>query len=204
MIKIPKIFHRVWIGKNPIPQLFEEFWQGWIDKHPDWQFLTWTDDNIYDLPLQIIDGNILNRVNSVMSKASDVFRYNILHTYGGIYLDCDFECIKNIEPLIDDINNFAAWQHSGVINNAIMGMEKGSQLSINLLTGVAKSLAQYPHDMLRAIGPFYFTRIAQDFPDIMIFDAKYFYPYLWVEPYLGKDAYPEAYAVHHWAGAPFK
>ena len=27
---------------------------------------------------------------------SDILRYEILHTYGGVYIDTDYECVRNI------------------------------------------------------------------------------------------------------------
>jgi mannosyltransferase OCH1-like enzyme len=31
---------------------------------------------------------------------SDILRYEVLHKLGGVYVDFDFLCLKNIEPLL--------------------------------------------------------------------------------------------------------
>jgi hypothetical protein len=44
---IPKIFHWVWVGGGgPIPAKFADFMQSWRDRHPEWQFVVWTDELI--------------------------------------------------------------------------------------------------------------------------------------------------------------
>ena len=199
---IPKIFHRVWIGQAPIPQEFEEYWQGWQDNHPDWQFLTW--NYPMTMPLSILDRSLLERVYQVFPKSSDLVRYEVLHQFGGVYLDCDFECYKNIEPLIGDALNFAAYQQEGVVNNAIMGAVPGSELFAQILRGAEASFQRHSPDMLHAVGPYYFSEMVMEHPDMTIIDTKYLYPYLWVEEFQGRESYPEAYAVHHWAGTPWK
>ena len=32
---------------------------------------------------------------------ADFGRYMVLHRFGGVYVDLDYECLKNIEPLLD-------------------------------------------------------------------------------------------------------
>ena len=41
--KIPKIVHHIWLGKK-FPKKYEKLRQTWIDKHPDWLFVFWTDN----------------------------------------------------------------------------------------------------------------------------------------------------------------
>lgn len=51
-ILIPKTFHRIWFGKKTMPDIFVEYGKTWLDKHPDWKMVLWTDDNIHDITLQ--------------------------------------------------------------------------------------------------------------------------------------------------------
>lgn len=49
-----------------------------------------------------------------------------------------------------------------------------------------------------ANGPYFFTLLLEQEPDVTIFGAELFYPYLWNELERRDEAFPDAYAVHHW------
>jgi inositol phosphorylceramide mannosyltransferase catalytic subunit len=50
---------------------------------------------------------------------SDIARYEILLQVGGVYIDTDFECLRNVEPLIDGIECFAAQERDAVFENGL-------------------------------------------------------------------------------------
>lgn len=69
-----------------------------------------------------------NTPNKHMKKknyafVSDVARFDVLNTYGGIYLDTDVELIKPIERLLNN-NLFMGYDQKGLIaTGLIMGSE---------------------------------------------------------------------------------
>lgn len=120
--KIPKIIHHIWLGSR-LPEYAAEFRQTWIQHHPDWIFIYWTDQpsTFYgDVILKTFDelinylkqpnhsNFIVMNVNKVKLKnkqiykekarnygeKSDILRYEILNEIGGLYVDTDFKCLQ--------------------------------------------------------------------------------------------------------------
>jgi hypothetical protein len=50
-----------------------------------------------------------------------------------------------------------------------------------------------------ANGPYFLSLLLEQEPGFAIFGAKLFYPYLWDEPERRHEAFPDAYAIHHWS-----
>ena len=65
--------------------------QSWIKYHPGWQYILWTDEEIEKLNL--VNKPLYRACKSYGAK-SDIARYEILYRYGGLYVDCDFECLQ--------------------------------------------------------------------------------------------------------------
>lgn len=97
---ICKIIHQTCKDNKP-PKKYQKFIDSWKDKHPDYEYKLWTDednDNLVrtDFPefyeMYKGFGHFMMRV--------DFARYCILYKYGGLYVDLDFECIKPIDMLL--------------------------------------------------------------------------------------------------------
>jgi len=75
--------------------------QTWKNNFPDWEYKFWTDQDIEDIVKNDYPSlyQIYKRYNYHIKRV-DLARYCILHKYGGIYADLDYECIKNFEHLI--------------------------------------------------------------------------------------------------------
>lgn len=122
---IPKIIHYCWFGKGELPPLAQKCIESWKKFMPDYEIKRWDEDN-YDI-----------RKNQYISQAydarkyafvSDYARFDILHSYGGIYLDTDVEVIKDLTPLIEQGAYVGLEQLSGI--NSGLGMAAPSSLEI--------------------------------------------------------------------------
>lgn len=207
---IPKIFHRAWVGSRPIPQAFEDYWRGWQDNHPDWDFTTWTDESLESFGL--VNKAQYDSAYEAAGK-TDIAMHEILRKFGGVWLCCDMECFRNIEPLIEDVDGFCGRQTTNELLGAIMGIVPNHPLSDRLVQGIPDSVRQYRGiDLCSVAGPLYLTRTLEEFfdmpadkivnvADFRVLDNKIVYPFLWTEAYAGREAYPEAYCCHHWAGS---
>lgn len=94
---IPKVFHRVWLGGKPMPAEFVAWGKSWLAHHPGWVMKLWTEKN-----LAVFKNRDLLAKCSCLGQQSDIVRYESLLYEGGVYLDTDMECVRNIEPLIQD------------------------------------------------------------------------------------------------------
>jgi mannosyltransferase OCH1-like enzyme len=96
---IPKQFIRIWLGPKLLPPLFEEWWAGFKTIHPDFDFITLTDDTEIELPPAL--EAIYYSVDTYAGR-SDILRLLALYELGGIYIDTDMMPLKSLEPLLSD------------------------------------------------------------------------------------------------------
>ena len=107
--EINKVMHFVWFNFNKqSPFLFNKlkrYRESCIDKHKGWDIKLWGED---DAEL-IVKKNFPNYYETVYKKYPnkvehvDAFRYILMYIYGGLYLDTDIYCFKNLEPLIENV-----------------------------------------------------------------------------------------------------
>jgi len=100
-MNIPRIIHQTWKSEE-IPPAFKIFQHSWQSNHPLWLHMLWTDEmnrefieSNYPHFLSIYDGYATN------IQRVDAARYFILYHYGGVYVDLDFLCLRNIEPILE-------------------------------------------------------------------------------------------------------
>ncbi|POY71160.1 hypothetical protein BMF94_5470 [Rhodotorula taiwanensis] len=98
--RIPKIIHATW-KTHVLPERWEKVRQGCIDLHPDYEFKLWSDADSrafiaehYPWFLPTFDGY------TYPIQRADVIRYFVLHHFGGIYMDLDIGCRRNLDPLL--------------------------------------------------------------------------------------------------------
>ena len=91
--KDPKKIHQIWIGPKKIPSRYLNWGKSWIKNNPQWEYKLWTNREINQLSM--INSSLYDSTKNIGFK-SDIARYEILYKYGGIYIDTDFECIKEI------------------------------------------------------------------------------------------------------------
>jgi len=101
---IPKIIHQVWSDiYEPLPEFFSHLMETWKEHHPDWKYIFWDDGKMDDFmrefypEYQIQCGTVKYAI-----QKWDLIRYFILHHYGGMYVDVDYECLESFEPLLEN------------------------------------------------------------------------------------------------------
>lgn len=205
MLKIPRIIHRIWLGKNPMPDDFVAWGRSWERHHPDWEFRLWTDDNLP--PLR--NAKLLDTLQSFSGK-SNVIRYEILARFGGVYVDTDFECLRNLEPLLDEVDCFTAFCKDvpfengrfPLANTAIIGCTPGHPFLQDLVANIEANVRSLPPDVdsPTQTGPIFFTSVLHFgcHHAVKVFPPELFYPYAIDERWRRDEAFPDAYAVHHW------
>jgi mannosyltransferase OCH1-like enzyme len=194
---IPKVFHRIWLGTGQMPDEFVQYGETWKKLHPDWAMQLWTDEN---LP-EIINQQEFLQAETTAQK-TDILRYEVIYRYGGVYIDTDFECLRNIEPLLKGVQAFAAVEAPGIVCNAIFGAETRHPLLADVIARLPSSFQRNRYLTISTqTGPTFFTPVVADHPETMLFEAKLFYPYHWREKWRKGQEFPDAYAVHHWTAS---
>jgi mannosyltransferase OCH1-like enzyme len=198
-MKIPKLFHQVWVGGNPFPKKFKKYRKSWINNHPDWEFYLWTEKN---LPDDLLNLDCLELCNTY-SEQSDVLRYSLLYKFGGCYLDVDFRNFKNIEPLINDFELFISTEDYRHLCGGFIG-------SIPQHPVIKRLIDRIPEQLKNTVGNTSDLRIGPSFvtenihpKEIAVLDKIYFYPYLPGQQYERDNIEKKgiAYASHEWAAS---
>jgi inositol phosphorylceramide mannosyltransferase catalytic subunit len=197
---IPKIFHQVWINDTDpkLPEQFAQYRDGWLRLHPDWEYKLWNLQNL-DFPLRRPE--LIEQAPNY-SQLSDLLRFEIIHRYGGIYVDTDFECLRRIEPLLCDVELFFCSEDGETLAAGIFGARPEHDLVLRLIDNLPSKMGSESASI--ETGPRYVTRTLfnEGFPrDLTLFPRKYFYPYNWMELHRANEAFPEAYAVHRYAAS---
>ncbi|MFV0329291.1 MAG: glycosyltransferase family 32 protein [Dysgonomonas sp.] len=104
MKNIPKIIHQIWSDKyKPLPPFCSVLAETWKEKHPDWMYILWN-DKMMDEFVQKEYSQYCDAYNNLTFDIQrwDAIRFFILKKMGGLYIDTDYECLENIEPLIEN------------------------------------------------------------------------------------------------------
>lgn len=179
---IPRVFHRVWLGGKPMPDIFTEWGESWLRHHPDWSMKTWTEKEIAGLK----NVDLLPRC-SCLAQQADIVRYEVLFNEGGIYIDTDFECFRNIDALIEELDFFACYQIREFMSNAIFGGVPGHKILGDLFRETRPS---FKADPWNSMGPSFLTPIVNRYPEARVFERKTFIPYTWAEYYAFHPNWP--------------
>jgi inositol phosphorylceramide mannosyltransferase catalytic subunit len=189
--EIPRVFHQIWLGSDPLPRDYAAYQKTWTRRHPGWELRLWTED---DLPGDLERKEIYELLRRPAER-SDMLRLELLHRHGGVYLDADFECRRSLEPLLEGVTFFCAYIDPGRVNNALIGSVAGHPLLERGIRELRPRTTFGPVDK-EGTGPLFFNGLVSGQPGVTIFAEELFYPRTPAET-------EGAYAVHH-AGRSWK
>jgi mannosyltransferase OCH1-like enzyme len=191
----PLRFHRIFLD-DPIPEEFEGYWSRFKELNPNAEFFTWNDSG--DL------GWMRNRREFDEAKTdagrSDILRYEILATFGGIYVDTDVEPLRPFDDFLDE-RPFIGWEDDRLLCPTVMGAPPNHPAILGLLGALPVWFHKYagaPPN--RQTGPYFVTRYLRGRSDVHLLPTVTFYPVHWSSKRDLGGPYPaESYSVHHWA-----
>lgn len=199
---MPKVFHFIWFGAMPVH--IQDYVETWIERHPDWEFKRW---NYHNLP-ELRNQEVFDRAEEIADGGcyqlmSDVLRYEILAAEGGVYVDCDFECLHAIDDLVRHSKSaFAAWEVQGTwLANGLLGSVPNHPAILKCIEELPDSVdrRQPGHRPNAYSGPQFFTPIALSHQEMMtFFPQSWFIPYAYNELHRENEDFKGSYAVHHW------
>jgi mannosyltransferase OCH1-like enzyme len=167
---IPRVFHRIWVGPDPMPDEYVRLGKTWKRNHPDWEHHLWAETNLpTDLRTEVYE--LLRRP----AERADILRLELLHRLGGVYVDVDMESLKPIDELLGDgVSCFLGSLDSGRVSNAIMGGAPGHPLFARALAELRPRTTFGPVDR-EGTGPLLLERVRRDVPDVTVFGPEVFY-----------------------------
>ncbi|ORY69293.1 hypothetical protein BCR35DRAFT_308092 [Leucosporidium creatinivorum] len=98
--RIPKIIHQTW-KTDTLPERWDNVRKQCMELHPDYEYKLWSDESSrefiakeYPWFLTAFDGY------PYPIQRADAIRYFVLHHFGGVYMDLDIGCKRNMDPLL--------------------------------------------------------------------------------------------------------
>lgn len=179
---IPKIIHQLWIGPKPMPTKFMDTWR---DKHPDYEYIRWTEAEINKRGIKFECGNAINRMSEINGKA-DIMRWEILYRYGGIFLDADSICIEPFDDVFLSKTAFAGFENEtvrkGLVATGTMGFVPNYPLCRAAVDWILRNDTSPETTNRRAwftVGPGLLTRLLDTgiYKDFSVFPSYSFLPF---------------------------
>ncbi|MDR3550083.1 MAG: glycosyltransferase [Candidatus Babeliales bacterium] len=205
-LKIPKIIHQIWLG-GPLPDAFKKFVATWHEHHlgGDWRYKLWTDEDVESFGLY--NKKLYDESDSVGVK-SDIFKWEIIYRYGGVYVDTDFECLKSLEILHYTYDFYTGIQPLDTqflqLGAALYGAVPGHPILKHCIETIKDDW--HKKGAPAKSGPIHFTKsfyavAGQNNSLDIALPAYYFYPLGCEDTELKRAEWigNGAYAVHHWA-----
>lgn len=95
---IPKIIHYCWLSGDEFPPMFKKCIHSWEKQLPGWEFRLWDKSCLEEIDEPWVHEAYKAKV---YSHASDYIRLYAVYKYGGFYLDCDVEVLRDFSPFIE-------------------------------------------------------------------------------------------------------
>jgi len=208
-MSIPKIMHQLWIGPHPPPQKELDSWR---EQHPDWEYMFWDETA---LKTHFPDG-LHNQAQfdaiSEWNGKCDIARYEILHKFGGFFIDADSLCLRPLDDYLLEVESFSCYENELVRGNLIaagyLAVEKGSPLTaalierLHLLRIGRKRWWHFGYTAWKTVGPGFLTKTvhAVKYTNLTVYPSHYFIPrhYTGLE-YTGLF---KPYCIHFWGSTP--
>jgi inositol phosphorylceramide mannosyltransferase catalytic subunit len=188
---IPRVIHQTWKERS-LPQRYGELSQTWRRAHPEWQWRLWTDaDN-----LAFVEQHYPALLNTYLAfpypiQRVDLIRYLILHRFGGIYVDLDFECYRALPPLLQGracVLSLEAAAHNRVhgrrriVSNAFMAAIPGHPLFAAVIDDLHRHRSRETvpdRIVLDTTGPMMLTRVLDRLgkgADVTVLAPRHLFP----------------------------
>ena len=100
-VQIPRMIHQTW-KTHKVPAHLEAYTHSWRKLNPGFSYKLYSDSECVEFvktwyPQYL---KLYNAMTHPVERA-DIFRYLIIHKYGGIYADLDAKCLLPLEPILN-------------------------------------------------------------------------------------------------------
>lgn len=195
---VPKIFHRIWVGNNLMPEKHQQWWLAWQRLHPDFTFMTWSEEDFRaDEAFHLLHDKV--KQISIYAMKADIMRLAILHKYGGIYIDTDMMPINRI-PINELDADFIICES----NTAFMAAKRHSKalgLALDIISMRDFSIGSY-ENIIQLTGPIFLEAVINCY-NYKRLPRNRFYPYNHGKTFstLFLQDLGSVYGAHVWNGS---
>lgn len=190
-VRIPKLIHRIWLDEGPddvpMPDEFVGYGERWDELHPGWTRWDWTGRS--DRLVPMVNRDLFETArewapDDWKRARSDILRLELLLFWGGVYVDCDVEPLRSLDPIIEGRHHvtddrsmdpvvpgafLGASPNQGAYTNAIIGAVPQHPLIRTAIERLPGDVETYsPHFPLHfRTGPWLLTRAATDWKQFL-------------------------------------
>jgi len=126
---IPRVIHMIWMpGLDEMPENYRRCFDSWEPNNPGWKIVLW-DRSM----LQWIHNRWVFDEVEHPSVQSDVIRFELVLRFGGVYVDCDMECVRPIAGLIEGMDAFASMRNNRSMEPSGFGATHGHPWILDVL-----------------------------------------------------------------------
>lgn len=180
---LPKIVHQIWIGPNKRPDVWMDSVRLFCVEY-GYEYRLWQEREIDALSPELRNKDHYDSEHGISGKAN-IVRYDILHRFGGIYIDAD-SVVINPSGLDALISSFDGDLGCGIEPNTDM-LANGVMLSPPGSGFLADCVAAVPHRAQtgaswQKTGPKLVTDIYEKNKDefrVVVYPSHVFYPLRW-------------------------
>ena len=175
---IPKIIHQMWIGPKPAPTGLMNTWR---DKHPDFEYIRWSES---ELEVRGFTSECQSQIDAMpeINGKADIYRWEILNKYGGIFVDADSVCVEPFDETFLARTAFAGFENEtirkGLVATGTMGFVPGYPLCRAAIDQIRDSPIDTTKRAWFTVGPGLLTRLlgAGKYRDFTVYPSFYFIP----------------------------
>ena len=181
---IPNYLHFIWLGST-LPEIYANNIDNWTCQNPDLKLQIWNDELAEELMKNSPQYDLYMRTKNFGVK-SDILRYQILYTIGGIYTDTDFLCLSNTFSKIASSYSFfgvVMFDKNPTISNGIIGSSAGNTILKECIDSASDKTYEYiqcPQTrVLYQTGPFLLTKAVFNNinTNMLIYPTSFFFPF---------------------------
>lgn len=174
-LHLPRELHFVWIGSE-VPRKYLEYMAAFARHNVMWELLLWVDRDIELRPMGVLTRHVSElRMHNAdlyahehnMAAKADLLRYEIVHQFGGVYLDIDTLSLApgSLDPLTHAFTTVSGdpWFNC---SNAQFGFAAGSEFLAYVIRNARDPRVRAQvHDIPARTGPTFFTTCLLSFDD---------------------------------------
>jgi len=135
-----KNIHQIWVGPYEMPDREKGYVQKMKEFNPGWQHFLWTDNNLPELPEEVRIRCELFKRQKDYAHIADAIRVFLVHKFGGIYLDVDFQPMGNLDDSKISESQGVFFYHGGddyTMPNGCFGLSAGTEMGEYLLSQIS-------------------------------------------------------------------
>jgi len=194
--EITKQFIRIWLGPKKIPDLFEKWWLGFQNIHPNYKFITITDQKkminskssnknhkfVDSNSFWVSDTTPYYHLQPIYKKAktyagcSDILRIIALYEFGGVYLDTDMMPLKSFDKLLEKNTPFACKRSGKSFESAVLASPAKHPKMLSLINAIPNWYEIHKEKVMIFAGAF-ISSVWFGSTGVRHLPIKTFYPY---------------------------